>query len=75
MKFHVREGRGSCWRREFHDGVVEAHDGGGGFMAAVHDEEGEVYVGGGEVHAGGGEVHVGGVEVQNGRREVHFGGG
>lgn len=36
MKFNVREGRGSCWRRggscwrrEFHDGVVEAHDGGG----------------------------------------------
>ena len=31
---------------------MEAHDGGGGFMAAVHDEEGEVYVGGGEVHVG-----------------------
>ena len=25
-------------------------------MGAVHDEEGEVYVGGGEVHVGGGAV-------------------
>ena len=44
-------------------------------MRAVHDEEGEVYVGGGDVHVGGGEVHVGGGEVHVGLEEVHVGGG